>query len=84
VAPFGLFITADDTLFVADGRANRVVKMTAEGKVLASWGEKGTGPGQFDLAHGVAVGADGAVYVCDINGKRVQKFVPTAARERTR
>jgi DNA-binding beta-propeller fold protein YncE len=76
VAPFGLFITADDTLFVADGRANRVVKMTSEGNVLASWGEKGTGPGQFDLPHGVAVGADGAVYVCDINGKRVQKFVP--------
>ncbi len=81
VAPFGLFITADDTLFVADGRANRVVKMTAEGKLLSSWGEKGTGAGQFDLAHGVTVGADGAVYVGDINGKRVQKFVPARAKE---
>ena len=78
VAPFGLFITPDDTLFVADGRANRVVKMTADGKVLASFGEKGTGPGQFDMAHAVTVGRDGAVYVCDINGKRVQKFVPVA------
>jgi DNA-binding beta-propeller fold protein YncE len=78
VAPFGLFITREDTLFVADGRANRVVKMTAEGKLLASFGEKGTAPGQFDMAHAVTVGRDGAVYVCDINGKRVQKFVPLA------
>ena len=61
---------------MADGRANRVVKMTSDGKVLASFGEKGTGPGQFDMAHAVTVGQDGAVYVCDINGKRVQKFVP--------
>ena len=77
VAPFGLFITPDDTLFVADGRANRVVKMTTEGKVFTSWGEKGTEPGRFDLAHGITVAPDGAVYVCDINGKRVQKFVPS-------
>ena len=76
VAPFGLFITREDTLFVADGRANRVVKMTADGKVLARFGETGTGPGQFDMAHAVTVGRDGAVYVCDINGKRVQKFTP--------
>jgi DNA-binding beta-propeller fold protein YncE len=81
VAPFGLFITPDDTLFVADGRANRVVKMNTEGKVLASFGEKGTGPGQFDMAHAVTVARDGAVYVCDINGKRVQKFVPVDPRK---
>ena len=37
MAPFGLFITPDDTLFVADGRTNRIQKMTLEGKVLATW-----------------------------------------------
>ena len=78
VAPFGLFITKDDILVVADGRANRVVRMTADGKLLDAWGEKGTGPGQFDMPHGVTVGEGDAVYVCDINGKRVQKFVAAA------
>lgn len=75
-APFGLFITQDDTLFVADGRANRVLKMTLEGKILAAWGSLGSEPGNFILPHGITVGPDGAVYVTDINGKRVQKFQP--------
>jgi DNA-binding beta-propeller fold protein YncE len=76
MAPFGMFITPDDVMFIADGRANRVLKMTLDGKVLASWGVKGSRPGDFHLPHGVTVGRDGAVYVTEIDGKRVQKFVP--------
>jgi DNA-binding beta-propeller fold protein YncE len=74
-APYGLFITPEDILFVADGRANQILKMTGDGKLLASWGEKGSGPSQFEMPHAIAVGADGAVYVTEINGKRVQKYV---------
>ena len=76
-APFGLFITTDQQLFVADGRGNCVLKMSLDGAISARWGSKGTEPGQFDMAHGLTVGPDGAVYVGDINGKRIQKFVPT-------
>jgi DNA-binding beta-propeller fold protein YncE len=74
-APFGMFITPNDTLFVADGRGNKVMKMTLEGKVLASWGVLGSEPGNFNMPHGITVGADGAVYVAEVNGKRLQKFV---------
>ena len=74
-APFGLFITPDDRLFAADGRANQVHRLTLEGKVLETWGKRGPEPGNFFLPHGIAVGADGAVYVTEIDGKRVQKFV---------
>ncbi|HMJ64404.1 MAG TPA: peptidyl-alpha-hydroxyglycine alpha-amidating lyase family protein [Candidatus Binatia bacterium] len=74
-APFGLFITPHQTLFVADGRANKVLKMTLDGKVLASWGATGAEPGNFQLPHGLTVAGDGAVYVGEINGKRIQKFV---------
>jgi len=77
MSPYGLFITPDDHLFVADGRANRILKMTREGKVLASWGIAGSKPGDFHLPHGITVAADGAVYVTEVDGKRVQKFVPT-------
>lgn len=74
-APFGMFITPDQTLFVADGRANKVLKMTLDGKLLTSWGSTGPEAGNFQLPHGISVDRDGAVYVTEINGKRVQKFI---------
>lgn len=75
MAPYGLYITPEQFLFVADGRANQVLKMTLAGKVLTSWGTTGEEPGNFRLAHGLTVARDGAVYVTEITGKRIQKFV---------
>jgi DNA-binding beta-propeller fold protein YncE/dienelactone hydrolase len=77
-APFGLY-AAGDRLFVADGRANWVVVLDAKGKPLGRFGEKGTAAGQFRLPHMLCVDGDGAVYVAEVDGKRVQKFV--AAKE---
>ena len=76
VSPYGLFITQDDTLFVADGVAHKVLKMTTEGKVQTQWGAGGREPGNFLMPHGICVGNDGAVYVAEVTGARVQKFVP--------
>jgi DNA-binding beta-propeller fold protein YncE len=74
-APFGLFITPDDTLFVADGRAHHVMKMNLEGKISETIGKLGPEPGHFFLPHGITVDKDGAIYVTEINGKRVQRFI---------
>jgi len=49
--------------------------MTTEGKELERWGERGPRPGNFIMPHGITVATDGAVYVTDIDGRRVQKFV---------
>ena len=42
---------------------------------LLSWGSQGTGPGQFQFPHGMAIGADGTIYVADTANHRVQKFL---------
>jgi hypothetical protein len=74
-APYGLFRSGDRT-FVADGRANWIRVLDADGKPLGRWGGKGTGPGQFRMPHMLCVDGRGAVYVTEVTGKRVQKFVP--------
>ena len=61
-AAFGLFLTPDERLFVADGRAHWIVVLNLEGRPLGRFGEEGKGPGQFDLPHMFCVAADGAVY----------------------
>ena len=43
-------------LYVTDGYGNaRVHQFAADGRLLLSWGEPGSGPGQFHLPHGIAV-----------------------------
>ena len=64
-------------MYIADGYGNaRVHKFSKDGKLLFSWGEPGSGPGQFHLPHGIAVDAEGKVYVCDREADRIQIFSP--------
>jgi len=73
--PTKVALAADGSFYVSDGyRNSRVVKFAADGRFLTQWGTKGTGPGQFDLPHGIAVDARGRVYVADRNNARVQVF----------
>lgn len=74
LTPYGLGLGPDGKLYVADGLANKVLRMTLTGAMEATWGAKGAGPGEFNLPHGIAVGSDGSVYVAEINGERLQKF----------
>ncbi len=61
--------------YVSDGYGNaRVHKYSPEGNLLFSWGESGTDPGQFNIAHNVATDKDGWVYVADRENHRVQVF----------
>jgi DNA-binding beta-propeller fold protein YncE len=75
-APFGLFLQGGQRLLVADGRGDLVRLLDLSGKVLGRFGQKGKGPGQFLLAHGICADSRGVVYVTEADGDRVQKFVP--------
>ncbi|HVW09093.1 MAG TPA: peptidyl-alpha-hydroxyglycine alpha-amidating lyase family protein [Bryobacteraceae bacterium] len=69
-------IAKSGEIFVADGegRNTRVVKFSPEGKFIAWWGGKGTGPGQFNVPHSIAIGDDGRIYVADRSNNRIQIF----------
>jgi peptidylamidoglycolate lyase len=81
--PYGITVDAQDQVFLVDGGEpslrvadrGKAVQLNARGQVLATFGSYGSAPGQFQMAHDVAVGADGAVYVAEGAGKRLQKFV---------
>jgi DNA-binding beta-propeller fold protein YncE len=64
-----------DAVYVSDGYGNsRVHKYDVNGKLLLSWGEPGTDPGQFNIAHNICCDAEGWVYVADRENHRVQVF----------
>ena len=53
-----------------------VQKFDNNGKFLMKWGGQGKDDGQFNHATGIAVDAQGDVFVADYNNQRVQKFNP--------
>lgn len=65
----------EDVVWMVDGDAGRVLKLSMDGKVLGGFGSDGTEPGQLHQAHGIAVGADGSIYVSETRNSRIQKFV---------
>lgn len=73
--PTAVAVAPDGSFYVSDGYRNtRVMKFSADGKFLLQWGSKGSGPGQFDLPHGIALDAAGKVYVADRSNLRIQVF----------
>ncbi len=73
--PAGIAFNPGGDIFIADGYANaRVHKFNAQGQHIMSWGEPGTGPGEFNLPHGVWIDRQGRVLVADRENDRVQVF----------
>ena len=82
VSPQDIAIGNDGTAFVTDigeqytmPDRSGVYVMRLEGSSLGRIGRRGNYDGQFIIAHGVAVGKGGEVYVADFFGRRVQKFL---------
>lgn len=75
--PTNVAIGPKGDIYITDGYGNaRVHVFSSTGQLKRSWGEPGRGPGQFYLPHGIAVDAEGRVYVCDREADRIQIFSP--------
>ncbi len=81
--PYDIAVSLNGTAFVVDGGdqpdmppdRSGVAVLRPDGTVIERFGRRGNYDGQFEMAHDIAVAKDGSVYVGDINGGRVQKFV---------
>jgi DNA-binding beta-propeller fold protein YncE len=73
--PTDVAFAPNGDFYVADGYGNsRVVKFTREGAFVTAWGRRGSGEGEFNLPHAVAVDRQGRVYVGDRENYRMQIF----------
>jgi DNA-binding beta-propeller fold protein YncE len=76
--PNDVVVSPAGDIFVTDshrnGKNNRVVRFTKDGKFVKEWGRKGSGPGDLSEPHAIAMDSRGRLFVGDRENNRIQIF----------
>jgi sugar lactone lactonase YvrE len=73
--PTDVAVHPNGDLYVTDGYGGaHVHRFTAGGEHVATWGRHGTGRGEFNLVHALAIDAEGRILVADRENGRIQVF----------
>jgi len=75
--PCDVLVGSDGDVFVSQGHGQgkpEVLKFTQDGKFIKRWGKLGSGPGEFNQAHSIALDSKGRLYVGDRGNNRIQVF----------
>ena len=67
-------VNAAGHVFVTDPEGFRILEFDANGVFVRAWGDFGVGPSEIGLAGGVAVDAQGRVWVADAGNQRIMRF----------
>jgi len=77
-SPSDVVVSPKGDIFVADGHGektnDRIMKISKDGKFIKAWGKHGSGPGEFDVPHTIALDSTGRVFVGDRSNSRIQIF----------
>jgi sugar lactone lactonase YvrE len=73
--PNDVLAAPNGDIFVAEGHGganSRILKFTKDGKLIKVIGKKGSGPGEFDQPHALAMDSRGRLFVGDRGNNRIQ------------
>lgn len=74
-APLALATDSHDNLYVTHGSG--IQKFDNNGNLMASWGTRGTGAGQFDSPAAIAIDSQGNLLIADTDNSRIQVLDPS-------
>jgi tripartite motif-containing protein 71 len=79
-SPAGLACSpVGERVYIADSYCDSIMCFTYDGDLLASWGSRGNGNGEFKYPAGLGITADGTIFVADTGNDRVQYFTAKGA-----
>jgi DNA-binding beta-propeller fold protein YncE len=72
--PKGIALDSKGFIYITDTDNHRVIKIGSKGSLMAIWGKKGDGIGEFNSPSGIGVDSKDNIYVADTWNNRIQKF----------
>ena len=75
--PNAILVAPDGSIFVAQGHGapvDEIFKFSKDGTLIKRWGKRGTGPGEFDQPHALALDSKGRLFIGDRSNNRIQIF----------
>lgn len=75
--PNDVLVAPNGDIFVSQGHGapvDRVFKFSKDGTLVTSWGRRGTGPGEFDQPHALALDSRGRLFIGDRSNNRIEIF----------
>jgi streptogramin lyase len=77
--PDDVVVAPNGEIFVSDGHNPgtgnaRVMKFSKDGKFITQWGGHGSGTGQFEVPHALAMDSKGRLIIGDLGNSRLQIF----------
>lgn len=70
-------------IYVLDSGNHRIQKFDATGKYVATIGNQGQGPGEFQYPQSIDVDANGMLYVSESMNRRIQILTPEGEEQKT-
>ena len=75
--PNDVLVTRRGDIFVSQGHGqgkSEILKFSKDGTLVKRWGQTGTGPGEFDQPHALAMDSKDRLFIGDRNNNRIQIF----------
>jgi hypothetical protein len=77
--PTDVVTASNGDVFITEGHAvggpvGRVSKWSKDGAFINAWGKTGSGPGEFNAPHTIAIDSKGRLFVGDRSNNRIQIF----------
>lgn len=81
--PSDIAFDSQGNIYVLDSGNHRIQKFSPDGQFIASIGNKGQGPGEFQFPVSLDIDAEGYMYIADQGNQRIQILKPDGANHKT-